>query len=299
MRKAIVWIIVVVVVSVIGFRIYQARQRIKGQAVSEETAAKTVAVIEPTIGDISYTLSFVGNIKGEDQVQVFAEVPGKLIRYTVNESDKVNKDQVIALIDRSITGMEFEPVKVKSPISGIVGKLFLDQGSAIAPQIPVALVVRMDKVKAVFNLGEKDLAKVRKGTTAEIGVDAYPDEVFKGTITRISPVIDPMSRSASCEATISNPRHKLKPGMFAEIDLIVETHKSTILLPREAVIQDLEKDIFYLFVVENEKAAKRKIEIGFTSKEMIEIRVGVNQEDKVIIKGQHYLEGGEEVQIIE
>jgi membrane fusion protein (multidrug efflux system) len=298
MRKAIVWIIVVVVIFLVGFRIYQARQRVKLQIVSEETAVKTVAVIEPTIGDISYTLSFVGNIKGEDQVQVFSEVPGKLLRYTVSEGTKVHKDSSIALVDRAITGMKFEPVRVKSPISGIVGKLFLDQGSTVAPQIPVAMVVRMDRVKAVFNVGEKDLAKVRKGTTAKIRVDTYPEEVFRGKVTRISPVIDPMSRSANCEATISNPRHRLKPGMFAEVDLIVETHKSTILLPREAAIQDLEKGIFYLFIVEDGKAIKKEIEVGLTSKDSIEIKTGVNQGDKVIIKGQHYLEGGEEVEIV-
>ena len=298
MRKAIAWIVVVVVVSVIGLRIYQTRQRTKGKAVSEEVATVPVAVVEPVVGDISSTLSFVGNIKGEYQVQVFAEVPGKLIRYTVNEGDRVNKDQVIALIVRSITGMEFEPVRVKSPISGIVGKLFLDQGSAVAPQIPVAMVVRMDKVKAVFNVGEKDLAKVRKGIVAEIRVDTYPKEVFKGTVTRISPIIDPMSRSATCEATIPNPKHKLKPGMFAEVDLLVEIHKSTILLPREAVIQDLEKGTFYLFVVKNGKAIKREVEIGLTSKDTIEIKAGINQEDKIIIKGQHYLKGEEEVEIV-
>jgi len=159
--------------------------------------------------------------------------------------------------------------------------------------------VKMDRVKAVFNIGEKDLAKVRKGMVAEIKVDLYPDEVFKGTVTRISPVIDPLSRSALCEVLIPNPKHKLKPGAFAEIDLVVENRKSTILLPRDAVICDLEKNIYYLFVAEAGNAVKKEIEIGITASDTVEIRSGITSQDKIIIKGQYYLKGGEKIEIID
>ncbi|MEA3431439.1 MAG: efflux RND transporter periplasmic adaptor subunit [candidate division WOR-3 bacterium] len=298
MRKVIWWIISIFILSGIGFRIWESRQRQRITYRREDTVTP-VAVTQPRTGGISSTLLFIGNIKGEDQVQVFSEAPGKLIRYTVNEGDRVNKDQVIALVDRSITGMEFEPVRVKSPLSGVIGKLFLDQGSSIALQLPVAMVVKMDRVKAVFNIGEKDLAKVRKGMVAEIKVDLYPDEVFKGTVTRISPVIDPLSRTALCEVLIPNPKHKLKPGAFAEIDLVVESHKSTILLPRDAVICDLEKNIYYLFVAEAGNAVKKEIEIGITASDTVEIKSGITSQDKIIIKGQHYLKGGEKIEIID
>lgn len=297
MRKAIVWIIVIVVVAVIGFRIYQARQRTRKETASEGATAMTVAVIEPRVGDISYTLSFVGNIKGKDQVQVFSEAPGKLIRYTVNEGDKISKDEVIALIDRSVTGMEFEPFKVKSPISGVIGKLLLDQGSSIVPQIPVAVVVKMDKVKAVFNVGEKDLSKIRKGMYAEIRVDAYPDETFKGRVTRISPVVDPMSRSASCEVLLTNPRYKLKPGMFAEIEVLVEVHRSALLVPEDVVIKDLKQGINYIFLLEDSVARKREVELGISSGDTVEIVSGLNGGETVISKGQNFLQDGKKVKI--
>jgi len=157
----------------------------------------------------------------------------------------------------------------------------------------------MDRVKAVFNIGEKDLASVSVGISAEIKVDAYPDEIFKGTVTTISPVIDPMSRTASCEVMLPNPQHKLKPGMFAEVNLVVETHKSAILLPQDAVIHDLGKNIFYIFVVENGTAKKKEVEIGITAKNTVEIKSGIGEQDNVIIKGQHYIEGGERVEIVD
>ncbi|HID92763.1 MAG TPA: efflux RND transporter periplasmic adaptor subunit [bacterium (Candidatus Stahlbacteria)] len=303
MRKVIAWIIVVAIVFLIGFRIYQARQRIKVVG-TEEDIATPVAVTNPKIGDITSTLSFIGNIKGEDQVMVFPPVSGKLLKYTVAEGDRVDKDGVIALIDQSMPGMEYEPAKVKSPISGVVGKLLLDRGSAVMAsrmmpsQTPVAIIVKMDKVKAVFNVSERDLAKVKKGQIAEIRVDAYPEEVFKGKITRISQVIDPTSRTATCEAIVPNPKHKLKPGMFAEIDLIIETHKNVLLLPHDALIRELDKGTYYLFIVEDEKAIRKEVEVGLMSRDTVEIKSGISKEDKVVVKGQHYLEDGEKVEII-
>jgi membrane fusion protein (multidrug efflux system) len=297
MKKAIWWIVLVCLLFAVGFRIFQSRRRI-GPVKRRDSEGIPVAVIKPKIGAIESIISFVGNIKGEEQTQVFSETSGKLMKYTVNEGDKVRKDQTIAFVDRSITAMEYKPARVKSSISGVVGKLLLDKGNSVNPQVPVAVVAKMDKMKVVFDVGEKKISKLRKGMDLEIVVDAYPEEVFKAKVTGMSSMVDPTSRTISCEAIIPNPQHKLKPGMFAEINLFIETRDSTLLLPRDALIQDLETNKFYLFVVEGREAVKREIEIGITTADVVEIKNGLSNQDMVIIKGQQYLTGGERVEIV-
>lgn len=303
MRRAIGWIIAVVIVGAIGLRLFQAgRQRTAGLRSTElkrETAAVPVSVAMAGTGTISSTLFFVGTIKGEDQVEVFSEAPGKLIRYTVREGDRVGESQLLALVDRAVTGMHFEPLRVKSPISGVAGRLFLDRGSAISPQVPIATVVKMDRVRAVFSVGEKELAKVKTGIKAEVRVDTYPGEVFIGELSRISPLIDPMTRSASSEVILPNRGHKLKPGMFADITLIIETHSSALLVERDAIVEDLAQGKSYLFVVEGDSAERKEVKTGIVRADTAEVVSGIEQGNRVIVKGQHYLQGGERVEVID
>ena len=99
------------------------------------------------------TLRFTGDIRGKDQVQVYPKVTGKLIEYKVDEGDRVKKEDVIALIDRDVTGFKFEPAPVEAPISGIVAKTYLDRGDSVSPRMPIAVVAKMDEVK--IKIGDK------------------------------------------------------------------------------------------------------------------------------------------------
>lgn len=298
MKKRVIWIISILLILAVSYRLMKSFRSSRRTLVKEEPTSISVAVEEPKIGSIESLLSFVGDIKGEEQVTVFSEVPGKLLRYTVQEGDWIEKGKILGLVDRAVTAMEFEEVKLKSPISGIVGRLYLDKGSTISPQTPVAMVAKMDRVRISFAIAEKDITKVIKGQRAQIRVDAYPGKIFSGKVSRITPVCDSMTRTFPGEIIVANPQHKLKPGMFAEVNIVVETHRNTLLLPREAVLEDRLRNIFYLFVVKDNKAVKKEIEIGLTKNDIVEIESGLKLEEKVIVAGQHYLKGGEKVKIV-
>jgi multidrug efflux pump subunit AcrA (membrane-fusion protein) len=300
MRKLVIWIVIIVVLCLAGFRAHKSRQRTKHGAANAELKIGTpVEVVHPVIGDISSMAHFVGNIKGEDQVQVFAEAPGKLLKYTVAEGQKVAKGNVIALVDRAITGMDFEPLKVKSPISGVVGSLPMDRGAAIAPQIPVAVVARMNRVKIVFSVGEKELGVVKQGAALRLTVDTYPGDIFNGKITKISPIVDPMTRSLSCEGTIPNPQHRLKPGMFAEVEVVTATQCSVILVPENVIVRDLGRGTSHVFIIKDSVVVKTVVEVGASSRDTVEIVSGLAENEAVVSKGQHFLTDGESVRIIE
>ncbi len=299
MGRKVIWIVVIVLIIGIGYRVITRKGSIDKKIRDVGEGLVPVAIQEVKSGDLELIFSFVGDIKGEDQVTVYSEATGRLSRYLVEEGSWVKKDQVIALVDRAVTGMEFEEARVKSPLSGTVGRLYLDKGSTIGLETPVALIARMDRVKVEFSIPEKDMVKVSKGQQARVRVDAYPDRTFNGKVTRLSPVVDPITRSAYAEVTLSNPDHKLKPGMFAEIDIVVVYSKGAVVVPKDAILEEPNSGSSLVFVVEGGSAVKKVVETGISQQGLVEVKSGLNFGEKMIITGQHYLKDGDRVEVVQ
>jgi len=187
---------------------------------------------------------------------------------------------------------------ITAPISGIVSKRTLDKGSMAVPGMPLFTIVDMDKVKAVVNVTEANLSKISPDDEVDVSVEAFPEEPMKGKITMISPTLKAMSRTASVEITIGNSSHRLKPGMFAKVTILVEVHKNTVVVRRSAVLEDRASGDKYLFVVNNNMAEKRRVEIGIATSDVMEILSGINPGEKVVVSGQNYLKGGEIVKVV-
>ncbi|MFA5261932.1 MAG: efflux RND transporter periplasmic adaptor subunit, partial [Candidatus Omnitrophota bacterium] len=117
--------------------------------------------------------------------------------------------------------------------------------------------------------------------------DAYPGEVFKGVVTKISPVLNLLNRAAPIEIHIGNKDHRLKSGMFARVMLVIEKHQRVPVVIKEAVSgQDPET---YVYVVENEKASLKKVRLGIRAAENLEVIQGIKEGDLVVMMGQQRL----------
>lgn len=126
---------------------------------------------------------------------------------------------------------------ITSPVDGFVSKRFLDPGAFVGPNSPVASVVDIRTVRMVANLIEKDTKRVPAGTSAAVEVDAFPGEKFSGRVSRVAPVFDPATRTAEMEIEIPNSGYRLKPGMYARVQLTVGSKDSALTVPRNAVIE--------------------------------------------------------------
>jgi len=186
---------------------------------------------------------------------------------------------------------------ITAPISGIVSERHLDEGGMAVPAAPLFTVVDMDKVKAVVDVVEANLARVSLNSEALVSVEAFPEKIA-GQVTLISPTLKSMSRTASVEITIDNVSHKLKPGMFAKVTLPVEVHEDAILVRRSAVLEDRVSGGRYVFVISDNVSTRREVETGLAKNDVMEILSGVRLGEKVVVSGQHYLEDGERVQIV-
>ena len=299
MKKIVVILIVVVAVILIVYRakVVLEKTRLEETAVEKRITPVEVALVKK--GNLSLSLSLIGDIKGSEEVDVFPKAPGKLVEMKVKEGDRVKKDQVVALVDRDVDGLKFELAEVTSPVSGIVTKRYLDIGAEVSPPSPgTALfqVINMDQVKVVVNVVVEELGNIRKGQKAEVRVDAYPDKIFSGNVSLISPVVNQLSRTAPVEIILSNPEHLLKPGMFAQTKIFIGDKKDIILIPAHSITdQGQNKKVF---VVNEGKAMSRTLETGITKDGWVEIKNGLSENDSLIVAGQYLVKENEPVKVI-
>ena len=186
---------------------------------------------------------------------------------------------------------------ITAPIGGIVAKRFMDEGAMAAPAAPLFIIVDMDKVKAVVDVTEANLARVSLDDTADISVAALPGEKIKGQVAMVSPTVNPMSRTTAVEIVIDNPSHRLKPGMFANVTIPMDIHENAVVIPRSTVIEDRISHKNYVFVVNNDTSVRREIEIGIARSDRVEVLSGVDAGEKMVVSGQRYLKDGERVKV--
>ena len=184
---------------------------------------------------------------------------------------------------------------VASPVDGFVAKRNLDPGAFASQNAPVASVVDLSTVRMVANLIEKDAKRVHSGTEAAVEVDAYPGESFKGRVARVAPVFDPATRTAEMEIEVPNPTGRLKPGMYARVNLTVGVREHALVVPRNALV-DIEGKRG-VFVPQQNRAAFRAVQTGLQDENRVEITQGLQEGSHVITTGALALRDGDPIQV--
>jgi RND family efflux transporter MFP subunit len=173
---------------------------------------------------------------------------------------------------------------VSSPVDGFVGKRTVDPGAMVNTNTAILSVVDISRLRLVANVVEKDLRMVSAGDSAVVEVDAYPGEKFSGKIARVSPVLDPATRTAAMEVEIPNADAKLKPGMYARINLTVEEHENALVIPKTAVI-DYANQRGVWVPNESDRAMFVPLKLGIENSEQIEVLGGLNEGAKFVDNG--------------
>jgi len=212
-----------------------------------------------------------------------------------------DRDALLAQIRQAeatlkLAGINLKNATIRAPIKGIISERFLDRGAFVTTTTALIRIVAMDIVKVVVHVVEGELAQLRPGSSAEIRVDTYPDELFRGSVARISPTVDPESRTADVEIKVNNSGHRLKPGMFARVSLVVQRRDGVLLLSKDSLLR--ESGPARVFVHDKGKASIREIRLGLEGEQYIEVLTGLREGDEVIVAGQYELTDGMPVNVI-
>jgi len=324
----------------------------------------TVRMAEAATGDIGAQLTVVGNLIGEQTVDVVPRTGGRLVSVNVKLGDPVRRGQLLAKIedfeiieqvkqaqasmevaratirqreaDLKVAELNFDRSKnlygrqllakqalddaesrylaaqaqldlaraqssqtsarldelqinlgntrITSPVDGFVGRRNADPGAWVSQNAPVVSVVEIARLRMQAAVVEKDLRFVGVGDPATVEVDAYPGDKFKGRVARVSPVLDPATRTATMEVEIPNTDNRLRPGMYARVELTIEEHKGVVLVPKPAVV-DLDGQRGVWQAGDDNKAKFLPVTLGIEDGERVEITAGLTAGDRFVTEG--------------
>ncbi len=174
-----------------------------------------------------------------------------------------------------------------SPITGIVVERNATIGATVGSDANVFKIIDLSRVWIDANVFEKDLERVRRGQEVKVLVTAFPESSFSGRVILINSVVDPDTRSVKVRTEVPNPDGRLKPDMFANVQIITDLHRAAISIPQSAVLNDGGKTV--VFVADGNGYKKRVVIAGIQSNDRVEIRDGLNAGDKVVVKGNYLL----------
>lgn len=222
------------------------------------------------------------------------------------EAAKAQTEQSEAMLKTAKS--QLSDALVTAPISGIIGKRYYEAGDMAAPSLPLVSIVQMDRVKICFDVTEVDLGKIKIGQEATVQVRSYPDRPFKGSVSKISPVLDPLTRMAEVEVLIDNPEHLLKPGMFGRVEVTTGTIDDVIVVPRFAAIENttLEKvggedqvvKNYFVFVVDSSRAKQRRLDVLYVNHQNLAVSSGIRVGEKLVTMGHNLLRDSVGVMVV-
>ncbi len=195
---------------------------------------------------------------------------------------------------RQYTNMVENTVLV-SPINGVVTARNYDPGD-MTGATPILTIEQVRPVKILVNVSESDFTKVRKGMEVGIKLDVYGDEQFTGKISLIHPTIDPATRTFTVEIDITNADERIRPGMFARVEMNFGTAQHVV-VPDRAIVKQAGSGNKYVYVLHGDSVSYNRVELGQRIDNTYEVISGVDDGAEVVITGQSGLADGVKVEV--
>jgi membrane fusion protein (multidrug efflux system) len=211
-------------------------------ALAQTTAQRYNALL--ATGDVSRTVADQARTAAETSQQDVNTARASLLQAQAQlaQAEKAARDVVVA-----------------APFRGFVSERRVSLGEYVQPSTPVVTLVQIDPLRLQLTIPAVQAGQVQRGQAVTARVDAYPDRTFDGEITSVNPSISPESRSFVVEARVRNPERLLKPGMFATASISQGRTEQVILVPRAAVVEDVNTNSFRVFVVDDQQRARLRV----------------------------------------
>jgi len=184
--------------------------------------------------------------------------------------------------------LALEKTKIRAPFSGIVFDIQVSPQEHITTGTELFTLVNIDRIHVQARVLESEIGKMQVGREVDLKFSAYPGKVFKGKVKAISPVINPEDRTCKVTIEVANPEEEIKPGMHADVEIAAEIYKDRLLIPQPAVLVRTGGRKL-AFVVEENIAKWRYIEVGLENEDFIEILDGVKEGEVVCVDGHFTL----------
>ncbi len=201
-----------------------------------------------------------------------------------------------AKVTRDRAKLTRERTTIRSPISGVIAARLVYTGNLVG--LNTKLFVITDPTEKICRVWvpERDLPLMKVGQKAFVSSEISLNERFPGWIKRISPVVDPATGTCKVTIGIRDGKNRLRNGMFVRSEIIIDVHKNTVLVPKNALVYENDRE--WVYMVKDTLAVKRQVEIGFANGNRFEALSGVDIGDQVVVVGQSTLKDSIGVRIV-
>jgi membrane fusion protein (multidrug efflux system) len=180
---------------------------------------------------------------------------------------------------------------VGAPFPGLIARRHVSQGEFVSPGQKLFDLVALDPVEIEFRVAEVDSARVAIGSEIDVRVAPYPEEVFRASVSVISPRIDPATRTLRVKGVLANSDGRLRPGLFARVDLGVSDRSGVAMIPEEAMLQRADGSVAFR-LLDGDRVQRRVLTTGLFQDGYVEVVEGLGVGDLVVVRGHASLVDG-------
>ena len=241
-----------------------------------------------TFGKLETTLRAAGKLSENmnKTAKVVTTLEGRLMKLNYDVNDSVKAGDVLALVQTpELLGKLLE---VKAPIDGIVTERKSTAGELVTKETEIYTISDPADLWLLAEIKEANIGQVKVGQDAKFTVLAYPNEPFHGKVVRIGNRVEDQSRTLEVRIEVNNADGRLKPGMFADVEIVTTVQENVLVIPDTALQTDGENQIVFV-ALDDTKFEKRVVTTGREQHGRLEVTEGIKEGEKVVVTGSFIL----------
>jgi multidrug efflux pump subunit AcrA (membrane-fusion protein) len=244
---------------------------------------------EPALkGHLQMTLMAAGRVSDNlnKTAKVASTLEGRLIKLNFDLNDRVKAGEVLGLVQTpELLG---KPLELKAPIDGVVTERKSTVGELVGKDTEIYTISDSADLWVIAEIKERDIGALKVGQDASFTVLAYPGEEFRGKVVRIGNRVEAESRTMEVRIEANNANARLKPGMFADVEIVTTVLQDTLLISDTALQTDGDAQIVFV-VLGDGRFEKRAVKTGMEQLGRVAVLDGVKQGEQVVTDGSFIL----------
>ena len=219
--------------------------------------------------------------------------------FNVGGASQQDLDNIKVQLDQAQTNLKnmTENTFLLSPISGVVTARNYDDGDMYSVQLPVLTIMNINPVKVLINVSESYYSQVKIGMSIDVSFDVLNGQNFKGRVNLIYPTIDERTRTFPVEIKLNNNNNKIRPGMFARVNMEFGKAKRVVVSDK-AIVKQAGSGAKFVYIYNDGKVQYKQVEIGRRVDADYEVLSGLSAGEQVVVAGQSKLVDGTSVNVI-
>lgn len=248
----------------------------------------TLSIEPATLGNLGMTLKAAGRVSANlnKTAKVTSTFEGRLTKLNFDLNDRVKAGDVLAVVESP--ELLNKPLELKAPIEGVIIERAATTGELVDKSRTIYTISDPTRLWAIAEIKERDIAAVKVGQDAAFTVLAYPQEKFHGQVVLVGNQVEAASRTLEVRIAVDNADGRLKPGMFADVEITTTVLEDVLLIPDSALQTDGEDQVVFV-ALDGNKFEKRAVKLGEEQQGRVQVLEGLKAGERVVTEGSFIL----------